>query len=130
MTHALNMHTDATIRRHDNGNVTISCGNSGVKLSPGIATMVGQAAGSDPLPIVGGGREAVSPFNMHTDAQTVVTPGPGIITIHGPADGQGDVVVNISGQALTDMQTHGANGGGAAGANPANMHTDVTTSGL
>ena len=34
------------------------------------------------------------------------------------------------GQALTDMQGHAANGGGAAGANPANMHTDVTTSGL
>ena len=48
MTHALNMHTDATIRRHNNGDVTISCGTYGVRLSPGIATMVRQAAGSDP----------------------------------------------------------------------------------
>jgi hypothetical protein len=121
---ALNMQTDIVVIRKDNGTYMLSCDNGAAHFSAHISLLVAQAIGVPQLP-QRPGTLAPNPFNMQTDGATKVTAGTGIVTIHGPDQNGDDVVVNIFGDAYTELGGKAGNDAAAIAFNDANMQTDA-----
>ena len=95
------MHTDITVAKNTDGSALLSTTAGAVLISKGIVAKVEGKLGK-PLP----SRPGPTPskyYNMHSDTLTTVTSSTGNLTIHGPADGDIALTVQIYGVAYTDL---------------------------